>query len=122
MPRSTKSRVSDHNVLEVQLIKGARSLLGWSQADLAEHAHVSVSAVKDFERGYSSLIPATFAMLVQALKRGGVAMEVAEPAGIRFRAGYQPPPGDLKLIKQIATLTGESEIIEEKCLDVGLKK
>lgn len=112
MPRSTKSRVSDRSVLEVQLIKGARSLLGWSQADLAEHAHVSVSAVKDFERGYSSLIPATIAMLVQALQRGGVTIKVTDPAGVWFRSGHQPAPGDLKLIQQIASEGGRDEAIK----------
>jgi transcriptional regulator with XRE-family HTH domain len=101
MPRSTKSRVPDRIILEVQLVKAARTLLGWSQADLATRANLSVSALKDFERGFSALIPATLAAIRQALLAGGVEIVAAEPPSVRYLSGQAPAVGDPRLATQL---------------------
>lgn len=36
--------------MNVRQVKAARALLGWTQADLAEHAHLGPATVADFER------------------------------------------------------------------------
>jgi transcriptional regulator with XRE-family HTH domain len=55
-------------------VRAARSLLGWSQQDLAEKAGVAVSTVADFERSQRNLVPNNAFAIRQAL----------EVAGIRF--------------------------------------
>lgn len=52
--------------------KAARVLLGWSQADLAARAHVSLTALKAFESGKGQTRAATAAALRTALEAGGI--------------------------------------------------
>lgn len=53
-------------------VRAARSLLGWSQQNLAEKAGVAVSTVADFERGQRNLVPNNALAIRQALEAVGV--------------------------------------------------
>ncbi|MCL2829739.1 MAG: helix-turn-helix domain-containing protein [Betaproteobacteria bacterium] len=53
-------------------VRAARSLLGWSQQNLAEKAGVAVSTVADFERGQRNLVPNNAFAIQQALEAGGI--------------------------------------------------
>ncbi len=53
-------------------IRAARSLLGWSQQDLAAKAGVAVSTVADFERGQRSPVPNNALAIRQVLEMVGI--------------------------------------------------
>jgi transcriptional regulator with XRE-family HTH domain len=53
-------------------IRAARSLLSWSQQDLAAKAGVAVSTVADFERGQRSPVPNNALAIRKALESSGV--------------------------------------------------
>lgn len=53
-------------------VRAARSLLGWSQKNLAEKAGVAVSTVADFERGQRNLVPNNAFAIRQALEAVGI--------------------------------------------------
>jgi DNA-binding XRE family transcriptional regulator len=61
--------------LTPSLCRGARGLLDWTQADLAQQALVSRSTIRDFEGGRHDLHRATAVQIVRAM----------EGAGVRFR-------------------------------------
>lgn len=53
--------------------RAARSLLSWSQHDLAEAAFVTVSTVKNFEVGRSRPLRGSMRGIVSALEAAGIA-------------------------------------------------
>lgn len=53
-------------------VRAARSLLGWSQQDLAAKAGVAVSTIADFERGQRNPMPNNALAIRQALERAGI--------------------------------------------------
>ena len=55
------------------LSRTARSLLGWTQEDLAAKSGVSVASVKRFEAGSTSPIPAVEGAMSEAFKDAGIA-------------------------------------------------
>jgi transcriptional regulator with XRE-family HTH domain len=61
--------------------RGARGLLNWSQADLADRAGVSRSTVKDFETERHALHHSTERLLLAAIEAGGVSLILADAAG-----------------------------------------
>jgi transcriptional regulator with XRE-family HTH domain len=52
--------------------RAARGLLHWSQARLAKEAGVSTLTVRNYEAGATKPIPATLAVIRQALERAGI--------------------------------------------------
>ena len=52
--------------------RAARGWLDWSQEDLASAAGVSLSTVRDFEKGRRIPIPATLAAMRAALEKQGI--------------------------------------------------
>jgi transcriptional regulator with XRE-family HTH domain len=74
-------------ILLPEQCRAARGLLNWTQAQLAEHAGVSRSTVRDFERGRHEPHRATEALLIQAPERGGIHLLPAEREGpgVRMR-------------------------------------
>ena len=59
-------------ILTPALCRAARGFLHWTQSDLADHAGVSRSAIRDFEGNRHEPHRATEAQLRLALERGGV--------------------------------------------------
>ena len=52
--------------------RAARAWLGWTQQDLASHARVGLSTIKEFENSGRRTIAATLGAMQQALERAGV--------------------------------------------------
>jgi len=72
-------------MLTAEQSRAARGWLGWSQADLASRAGVSLSAVRDFEKGRHKPIRNNLAAMLQVFEQAGLRMEFADdgkPSGI----------------------------------------
>jgi transcriptional regulator with XRE-family HTH domain len=74
------------------LSRAARSLLDWSQTDLATQAGVSLSTVRDFETGKRTPIANNLAAMQKALSEAGVEFipENGGGAGVRLRKRVGP--------------------------------
>lgn len=80
-------------ILTPALCRAARGLLDWSQADLAEHAAISRSTIKDFEVGTHECHRATEAQILRAFAAHGVSIhEVADLGPGLFGPGLSGPP------------------------------
>jgi ribosome-binding protein aMBF1 (putative translation factor) len=65
--------------------RAARAWLDWSQEQLAAKASVSLSTVRDFEKGRREPIQATLAAMKAALEAGGIAfVDDGGTSGITF--------------------------------------
>ena len=64
--------------------RAARGWLDWSQDDLAKRAHVSLSTVRDFEKGRRTPIANNLDALRRAINAAGVQLVVRQgkPVGI----------------------------------------
>ncbi|WP_307267750.1 helix-turn-helix domain-containing protein [Labrys wisconsinensis] len=54
--------------------RAARGFLDWSQSDLASAAHVSLSTVRDYEKGRRVPIANNLAAMEAALRAKGIAL------------------------------------------------
>ncbi|CCM74393.1 transcriptional regulator [Rhizobium mesoamericanum] len=68
-------------ILTPALCRAARGLLDWTQLDLAEHAAVSRSTIRDFEGKHHEIHRATEAQLRLAFEKGGVVFVDVEGTG-----------------------------------------
>jgi transcriptional regulator with XRE-family HTH domain len=79
----------EHRVLTTHLVKAARALLGWSQADLAAKARISEPTVARLEAATGELRgrPDTVGRLRDALEAAGVEFidEGGGGVGVRIR-------------------------------------
>jgi DNA-binding XRE family transcriptional regulator len=66
--------------------RAARGLLGWSQSNLAEAAHVARQTVVDFERGARQPLANNIASMRAAFERAGAVLidENGGGAGVRL--------------------------------------
>lgn len=65
--------------------RAARGWLGWSQDDLAKRARVSLSTVRDFEKGRHAPIEATLNAMRTAIEKAGIRLVFSDdgtPQGI----------------------------------------
>ena len=71
-------------MLTAEQSRAARGWLDWSQEELAKRAHVSLSTVRDFEKGRRSPIPNNLEALRRAINAGGVQLVYRQrkPIGI----------------------------------------
>jgi transcriptional regulator with XRE-family HTH domain len=69
--------------------RAARGLLNWSQEGLATKASVSVTTLRNFERGATTPVTNNLAALRTALEAGGVEFipENGGGAGVRLKKG-----------------------------------
>jgi transcriptional regulator with XRE-family HTH domain len=77
---------------EAAQVRAARALIGWSQAELAEAAGVSISLIDRFETGQPDTVTAeTVAKMRAALESAGVAFipKNGGGAGVRLRKGRE---------------------------------
>ena len=67
--------------------RAARGWLDWSQADLAGHAHVSLSTVRDFEKGKRVPIANNLDAMERVIKGRGIEplFDGERPAGIAVK-------------------------------------
>ncbi|MBD9651526.1 MULTISPECIES: helix-turn-helix transcriptional regulator [Ensifer] len=65
--------------------RGARAMLGWSQAELAKAANVSRQTIADFERGAHVPIVNNLASIVAALEKAGIEIIPANGGGVGIR-------------------------------------
>ena len=81
-------------MLSPEQSRAARGWLDWSQEELAKRANVSLSTVRDFEKGRRVPIANNLDALRRALEAGGVQLVFDEgaPAGI---SGTAPQKGGL---------------------------
>ena len=61
-------------MLTPQQSRAARAWLDWSQEELATHAHVSLSTVRDFEKGRRQPIGNNLDAMRRALEAEGIRM------------------------------------------------
>jgi predicted transcriptional regulator len=66
--------------------RAARGWLDWSQDDLAKRASVSLSTIRDFEKGRRAPIANNLTAIERALAEAGIRLETA---GISWES---PPP------------------------------
>lgn len=80
--------------------RAARGWLDWSQGDLASHAHVSLSTIRDFEKGRRTPIVNNLGAIQAALEAAGVQMVFGKDgiaagiAGAARPAQKERPPAD----------------------------
>lgn len=74
--------------------RAARGWLDWSQDDLAKEAKVSLSTVRDFEKGKRTPIANNLDALKRAIEAAGVQLVLRQgkPVGIAI---MEPPPGSV---------------------------
>jgi ribosome-binding protein aMBF1 (putative translation factor) len=83
--RSSVDVYNLHCMLAPEQSRAARAWLEWSQEDLAIRAQVSLSTVRDFEKGRRVPIKNNLDAIEKALSSAGVALlfgAAGEPAGI----------------------------------------
>ena len=75
------------SMLTPQQIRGARAMLGMTQADLAARAGLSATALNNIERGASDPRASNLAAIQRALEGAGVLFiaENGEGPGVRLR-------------------------------------
>lgn len=71
--------------------RAARGWLDWSQADLAAHARVSLSTVRDFEKGRRTPIGNNLQAMQRALEAEGIAFLFDEDDGKALGVTKVPP-------------------------------
>ncbi len=77
--------------------RAARAWLNWSQEDLAKRANVSLSTVRDFEKGRRVPIGNNLSALAAALKHAGLTPtndESGRPNGVCSCLPATQPPGN----------------------------
>ncbi|MEP5623114.1 MAG: helix-turn-helix domain-containing protein [Hyphomicrobiales bacterium] len=72
--------------MSVEQCRGARGMLGWSQAKLADHANVSLSTVRDFEKGRHLPHRRNMLTLINVMEGAGIEFlpENGEGDGVRY--------------------------------------
>lgn len=76
--------------------RAARAWLDWSQEQLAERANVSLSTVRDFEKGRRSPIANNMLAMEQALRQAGITLvhdKEGQAAGITLARLDAQSPG-----------------------------
>ena len=66
--------------------RAARALLDWSQQDLAKAAHLSLSTIRDFEKGRRVPTHNNLRGIKLALEEGGIEIGAAK-SSVAFRGG-----------------------------------
>lgn len=70
--------------------RAARCWLDWSQKELADASHVSLSTVRDFEKGRREPIANNLAAIRQVLEGAGFGFEFGEDGKTATAVTYRP--------------------------------
>ncbi len=73
------------NIILPAQCKGARAMLGWSQAELAARARVAKQTLADFETGKRSPYPRTLTDIRAALEAAGIEFTDGDAPGVRLK-------------------------------------
>ena len=65
--------------------RAARGWLDWSQDDLAQRARVSLSTIRDFEKGRRMPIANNLDAIHRAFEANGVTFEIADGVAVGLR-------------------------------------
>ncbi|WEO75055.1 helix-turn-helix transcriptional regulator [Agrobacterium vitis] len=71
--------------ITIEQCRGARAMLGWSQAELAKAANVSRQTIADFERGAHMPISNNLTSIISAFQTVGIEFFNDEGVGIYFK-------------------------------------
>ena len=74
--------LSEKGTVGIDQIKAARSLLGWSQADLAEKSGYSLPAINNIERGLYEARSVTMDDIIQTFEQNGI--QFIDGPGVRI--------------------------------------
>lgn len=80
------------NVISASQLRAARALLGWTQEQLAERAHIPFVSLLDYESGGRAMSADAAATLKHALEKGGVVFSDDETG-----VSLLPPPETVPL-------------------------
>ena len=72
-------------MLTPELTRAGRALLDWSQTDLATHAHLTLSTIRDFESGKRPLLHNNLAGIQLALENAGIVFDTGFGEGVAVR-------------------------------------
>ncbi|MGA0532700.1 helix-turn-helix domain-containing protein [Hansschlegelia sp. KR7-227] len=75
------------DIISMEQCRAARALLDWTQEELANAANLSLSTVRDFEKGRRTPIPNNMLMLKQVFEDEGLVFTYHEeeiPLGVEF--------------------------------------
>jgi DNA-binding transcriptional regulator YiaG len=78
--------IANHGTMSPEQCRAARGWLGWSQAKLAKGASVSLSTVRDFEKGRRVPIGNNLAAMRKALESAGISFIFSDeaPTGVSY--------------------------------------
>jgi DNA-binding transcriptional regulator YiaG len=85
----------NRQMLSPEQSRAARGWLDWSQEELAKRANVSLSTVRDFEKGRRAPIKNNLEALSRVIEAAGVRLLASSgyPSGIERIINSQPEPG-----------------------------
>ena len=72
-------------MLTPELTRAARALLDWSQTDLANHANLTLSTIRDFESGKRQLLKNNLAGIQLALENAGIVFDSTLGDGVSLK-------------------------------------
>lgn len=81
-------KIDKQIMLAPEQCRAARGWLDWSQDELAKRANVSLSTVRDFEKGRRSPVRNNLLAIRHALEQSGISVlfdDVGTPVGIGWR-------------------------------------
>jgi transcriptional regulator with XRE-family HTH domain len=92
-------------MISLEQMRGARGLLNWTQAELAKHAGISITAMNNIDRGLSKPRLATLQYIQKVFEASG--LEFIDGNGVRFRRDvfrietFQGPEGFVAYLRDL---------------------
>jgi DNA-binding transcriptional regulator YiaG len=80
-----KAEADAEEVMDAMQCRAARGLLQWNQNELAAHAGISGTTIRNFENGVTNPNPATLVVLRQTFEKAGVEFINGDQPGVRMR-------------------------------------
>ena len=79
--------MTNYGPLTMEQCRGARAMVGWTQAELAKEANVSRQTIADFERGAHLPITNNLRSIIAAFQKAGIEFipENGGGVGMRFK-------------------------------------
>jgi transcriptional regulator with XRE-family HTH domain len=94
-------------MIKPEQIRGARAMLGMTQAELAKRAGVSITGLDDLEKGGADAKASTLSAIRHALESAGIDFTNGDQPGVRLRKSGAR--GDPAKSIPIENLTSEND-------------